>query len=410
MMKKLLMLCTVFMEGTAMMMAQPYTNMSIVGSGAGGWPGADAPGTVDTYQMTTSDNGVTWTYDNMVLTLGEVKFRTNNHWNPNTDNWGASVSNGFPSGTASAGSGTNIPTPAGIYDVTFNTSTLAYSFVLQNIYPTVSLIGSGNNGVAADADVDLFTADGVTYTGTDLHFKQGTLMFRQDHTATTNWSSASFPTGTGVQGGAGIVVPGDRVLNVNFNRTTGVYSFTVPSIALVGSATPQGWPADPQTDLHVLASEDGISYMLNSITLVAGAAKFREQNSWAVQWGGDGGFPSGIGSQNGTDIPVTAGTYSVSLNRTTGAYTFGAPVASVGTFAAATVVAFPNPSNSSWTFNAANAVISNVQIVDVTGKVILSQNANGNQAVVNASGLASGIYFARVTAAEASQTIRVVKQ
>jgi starch-binding outer membrane protein SusE/F len=408
MMKKLLIYCAVFMAGTAIMVAQPYANMSIVGAGAGGWPGGDPQGFPDANQMETSDGGTIWTADNMVLTNGDIKFRTGNHWDPNTDNWGATTETNFPTGTGAPGSGTNIHATAGIYDVTFNTATLAYSFVLQSLYPAVSLIGTGNDGVAADADVDLFTADGITYTGTDLHFVGGTLMFRQDHANTINWSSAAFPIGVGTQGGAGIVIPGARVLNVTFNRTTGAYAFSVPSVAIVGSATPQGWPNDPQVDAHILPSEDGINYMLGSITLVAGAAKFREQNSWAVQWGGNGGFPNGIGSQNGTDIPITAGTYSVSLNRTTGAYAFGTPAATAG-FTKGAVMAYPNPASSAWTFSIANGTLTNVQVVDLTGKVVVNQAANAQTATVNASALANGVYFARVSSPEGVSTLRIVK-
>ena len=199
-------------------------------------------------------------------------------------------------------------------------------------------------------------------------------------------------------------------MNVTFNMSTGAYSFTIPSVALVGAATPWGWPtgAAGEIDGGVMASTDGINYMLSNVTLTAGGAKFREQNSWNVQWGGDGGFPNGTGSQGGTDIMVAAGTYDVSLNRTTGAYAFAAPAATAG-FTKGAVMAYPNPASSAWTFSIANSTLTNVQVVDLTGKVVVNQAANAQTAMVNASALSNGVYFARITSAEGTSVLKVVK-
>lgn len=67
---------------------------------------------------------------------------------------------------------------------------------------------------------------------------------------------------------------------------------------------------------------------------------------------------------------------------------------------------YPNPAQNVWNFTAGNNVISNLQIIDVTGKVIFT---GGNAAVVDATTFASGVYFAKVTSANAVQTIRIVK-
>ena len=49
--------------------------------------------------------------------------------------------------------------------------------------------------------------------------------------------------------------------------------------------------------------------------------KFLTDSSWAVNWGSDT-FPSGIGVQNGSNIPVEAGSYVVIFNDIDGGYTF----------------------------------------------------------------------------------------
>ena len=56
-------------------------------------------------------------------------------------------------------------------------------------------------------------------------------------------------------------------------------------------------------------------------TLTDGAVKFRAQDDWAINWGATD-FPSGVGTQNGDNIPVSAGTYTIKFNVKTGAYSF----------------------------------------------------------------------------------------
>jgi len=49
--------------------------------------------------------------------------------------------------------------------------------------------------------------------------------------------------------------------------------------------------------------------------------KFRENGDWGVNWSDDD-FPSGIGVQDGSGIPVPVGTYHITFNCNTGAYNF----------------------------------------------------------------------------------------
>ncbi len=98
-------------------------------------------------------------------------------------------------------------------------------------------------------------------------------------------------------------------------RTTAFEVFKLPSVGIIGSATPTGWNSDTDM-LHV---GDGNFEIV--MTFVAGEAKFRADNDWAVNWGA-ASFPSGIGTQDGANIPVPAGTWKVTFNPGTGAYNF----------------------------------------------------------------------------------------
>jgi hypothetical protein len=49
--------------------------------------------------------------------------------------------------------------------------------------------------------------------------------------------------------------------------------------------------------------------------------KFAANGNWDVNWGA-AGFPYGVGVQNGSNIPVSEGDYTVFLNDLTGQYMF----------------------------------------------------------------------------------------
>ncbi|QBN18919.1 T9SS type A sorting domain-containing protein [Flavobacterium nackdongense] len=91
--------------------------VSLVGPGAGGWPGGTTP-YPDTNVMTTTD-GENYTLNNLVLTDGPIKFRQDYAW---TTSWGGTA---FPTGTPS---GDNLSATAGTWNVTFKRSTGAYTF------------------------------------------------------------------------------------------------------------------------------------------------------------------------------------------------------------------------------------------------------------------------------------------
>ena len=89
-----------------------------------------------------------------------------------------------------------------------------------------------------------------------------------------------------------------------------------PAVGIIGSAVP---PYDWSVDIP-MQTLDGNIYA-GVVTCVAGEAKFRQDAGWAVNWGA-ATFPAGLGVQDGANIPVTAGTYLVIFDRTTGAYSF----------------------------------------------------------------------------------------
>lgn len=65
-----------------------------------------------------------------------------------------------------------------------------------------------------------------------------------------------------------------------------------PSVGILGAATSLGWSGN-QPDI-AMETTDGIHYTLNNMPLYSGGLKFRQDNSWPLNWGSTE-WPSGIG-------------------------------------------------------------------------------------------------------------------
>lgn len=79
-------------------------------------------------------------------------------------------------------------------------------------------------------------------------------------------------------------------------------------------------------------------------------------------------------------------------------------------FSTKSVVLFPNPSNTNWNFSSSDDTIRCIQIMDVFGKLMLSMPTNTKEVVIDTSNFNSGIYFAKVTTATTSETIKLLKK
>jgi hypothetical protein len=87
----------------------------------------------------------------------------------------------------------------------------------------------------------------------------------------------------------------------------------IQPISLYGNAT-----GSVELDMY---SSDGVHFS-TTVILTADWAKFKQNHAWTINWGSSA-FPSGTGTQDGDNIPVSpAGTYLVTFNRSTGAYNF----------------------------------------------------------------------------------------
>ena len=116
----------------------------------------------------------------------------------------------------------------------------------------------------------------------------------------------------------------------------GYYSFTMDILAKTYTLTPytgtmtdystigmigdfNGWGGDLALEQ---STYDSHQWSLKDITITTtGKFKFRADGAWTVNWGA-GTELSGQGTQNGADIPLTAGTYDIYFNDIDGRYQF----------------------------------------------------------------------------------------
>jgi len=212
----------------------------------------------------------------------------------------------------------NMSLPAGsdnaFYTVTFNDRTRALDFEFL-FFPSVGIIGDATP-TGWDSDTDLTDNGDGTYT-IDIDLIVGQIKFRQNDAWDVNWGGDG--NGNLIPNGDNIVIDTAGFYEVFFDRNNLMYSLTrkakIQSIGIIGDATPDGWGAD--TDMRDLG--DGIYGVV--LGLVDGSAKFRANDDWPINWGSSD-FPSGTGTQDGDDIPVTAGLYEITLNTNTGEYSF----------------------------------------------------------------------------------------
>jgi starch-binding outer membrane protein SusE/F len=378
-----------------------YQTIGLIGSATpGGW---DA----DTTMTRSASNPDLWTM-NINLLDGEAKFRANDAW---TYSWGDTT---FPSGIALPG-GPNIPVTAGEYKVTFNLATLEYSF--QEIIPftTIGLIGSATpGGWDADTDLEQDPIDKAIWRGRIILI-DGEAKFRAENDWATNWGAGDFPIGIGELDGANIPIAAGEY-KIVFNTVTREYSFEelviFSTVGLIGPATPL---ANWDTDVDMEHPSDFV-FEIPTIDLTTGEAKFRAEDDWAINWG-LAAWPAGVGLQNGPNIPITGGTYRVTLNTATGEYSFVDPnsISTVNLLSNNFISLSPNPA-----FDVVSIAINEealrgdvtVKIFDNQGKLVQNQNMTiGTSANINVAKLTAGSYLIQLSNSKFTigKTLVVVK-
>lgn len=191
---------------------------------------------------------------------------------------------------------------AGTWIVTLDMNNLTYTVGKPVLY----MAGDANGWATNDY---LAGEDGVHFTGFMYLNQNGFKFCTQPEWKGINYG-ANFDT---TKGGANITMTEDAgYYKVDVDLESKSYVLTpITTIGIIGSASPKGWDSDvDMTYVPYNAETKELGYWeAKDITLASGEIKFRANDDWAINWGGD----VNALTQGGDNISVDAGTYDIKL-------------------------------------------------------------------------------------------------
>lgn len=191
---------------------------------------------------------------------------------------------------------------AGTWIVTLDMNNLTYTVGKPVLY----MAGDANGWDQIDV---LNGDDGVHFTGY-MYLNQNGFKFCTQ----PNWDGTNY--------GADFNTAGDAA-NITMTEPAGYYKVDVDlsaktytlipitTIGIIGSASPNGWDSDvDMTYVPYNAETKELGYWeAKDITLASGEIKFRANDDWDINWGGD----VNALTQGGGNIAVKEGTYDIKL-------------------------------------------------------------------------------------------------
>ena len=140
----------------------------------------------------------------------------------------------------------------------------------------------------------------------------GEMKFRFNDDWGLNYGDTGGDGSLEVNGGNIPVSAGHYIVTMDLNNL----NFEIEEVdvwGLVGSATANGWDGPNQKFVPDFGINEGYFYIQGAV-LTDGEIKVRQNDAWGVNYGDDGN--DGTMELNGANIPVSAGTYNITLNFT----------------------------------------------------------------------------------------------
>lgn len=190
---------------------------------------------------------------------------------------------------------------AGTWIVTLDMNNLTYTVGKPVLY----MAGDANGWNHIDY---LSGEDGVNYTGFMYLNQNGFKFCTQQNWDGTNYGGEFF----GQESDNIMMAETEAYYKVDVDLSTKKYTLTpITTIGIIGSASPNGWDSDVDmtyVPYNAETKEPGY-WEAKDITLASGEIKFRANDDWAINWGGD----VNALTQGGDNISVDAGTYDIKL-------------------------------------------------------------------------------------------------
>lgn len=189
---------------------------------------------------------------------------------------------------------------AGTWIVTLDMNNLTYTVGKPVLY----MAGDANGWATNDY---LAGEDGVHFTGFMYLNQNGFKFCTQPEWKGTNYG-ADFNTAADAANITMTEEAGYYKVDVDLESKSYVLT-PITTIGIIGSASPNGWDSDvDMTYVPYNAETKALGYWeAKDITLASGEIKFRANDDWAINWGGD----VNALTQGGGNISVDAGTYDI---------------------------------------------------------------------------------------------------
>ena len=191
---------------------------------------------------------------------------------------------------------------AGTWIVTLDMNNLSYSVGKPILY----MAGDANGWATNDY---LAGEDGVHFTGFMFLNQNGFKFCTQPEWKGTNYG-ANFDTAPNAANITMTEEAGYYKVDVDLGSKSYVLT-PITTIGIIGSASPKGWDSDvDMTYVPYNAETKELGYWeIKDVTFTSGEIKFRANDDWAINWGGD----TNALTQGGDNISVEAGTYDIKL-------------------------------------------------------------------------------------------------
>ena len=191
---------------------------------------------------------------------------------------------------------------AGTWIVTLDMNNLTYTVGKPVLY----MAGDANGWATNDY---LAGEDGVHFTGFMFLNQNGFKFCTQPE-----WKGTNYGENFDTAGDAANITMTEAAgyYKVDVDLETKSYVLTpITTIGIIGSASPNGWDSDvDMTYVPYNAETKELGYWeIKDVPFTSGEIKFRANDDWAINWGGD----TNALTQGGDNISVDAGKYDIKL-------------------------------------------------------------------------------------------------
>lgn len=269
-----------------------YVAASYPGSTYADWSPGSSPQVKSTADSPDNVEG----YVYMSMTTNTWKIATQADWNGT--NYGA----GAVAGTLDAAGG-DITLPAGYYKININAAATPMTYTA--VATVWGIVGAATPG-GWDTDTELTYNPATATWNLGVHLTVEAFKFRANNAWTNNYGgTAGDPALTAGGGDIANALEGDYAITLDLSHPN-AYTYSADMWGIIGSATAGGWDADQNMTWDAVNKR-----FTATIDLTAGAIKFRANDAWTVNLGGD----LSVLTAGGGDIAITnAGNYTVTLD------------------------------------------------------------------------------------------------